>query len=306
MGDDYLRKYEFEVRVRLLGNLNRMITVNNLSFTYPGATSPTLKDLNFEISEGEIFGFLGPSGAGKTTAQKILYKILHGFEGDIFVQGKSLTSLGKEYQNMIGVGFELPNHYLKLTAKENMDLFGAFYPKEKLLKQEELFGMVGLEESLNKKVEAFSKGMKMRLNFIRAIMHDPDIIFFDEPTAGLDPVNARKIRQHILALKQQGKTIFITTHNMTSADELCDRVAFIADGELLVTESPASLKQKHGKEAVKVELKGGQEEEFPLAELGRNEAFISFLNQGELLRINIQEATLEEVFIQVTGKTLKV
>lgn len=282
-----------------------MIKVDNLSYTYPGAKSRTLKGLNFEISEGEIFGFLGPSGAGKTTAQKILYKILNGFEGDISIQGKSLTEWGKEYQEMIGVGFELPNHYLKLTAKENMDLFAAFYPQEKLLKLEDLFEMVGLSDSLNKKVEAYSKGMKMRLNFIRAIMHDPDIIFFDEPTAGLDPVNARKIREHILALKQRGKTIFITTHNMTSADELCDRVAFIADGELLVTASPASLKHKHGREVVKVELKSGQSEEFPVTDLGHNEAFLSFLNQGELLRINTLEATLEEVFIQVTGKTLK-
>lgn len=282
-----------------------MISVHNLSFTYPGASSPTLKKLNFEISEGEIFGFLGPSGAGKTTAQKILYKILHGFEGKITIQGKPLTSWGKAYQEMIGVGFELPNHYLKLTAKENLDLFSAFYPNKKLLNQDELFEMVGLEDSINKKVEAFSKGMKMRLNFIRAIMHDPDIIFFDEPTAGLDPVNARKIREQILSLKQQGKTIFITTHNMTSADELCDRVAFIADGELLVTESPASLKHKHGREVVRVELKNEQTEEFPLENLGQNEVFINFLNQGELLRITTLEATLEEVFIQVTGKALK-
>lgn len=282
-----------------------MIQVKNLAFTYPGAQAPTLKGLHFEISEGEIFGFLGPSGAGKTTTQKILYKILHGFEGEVSIQGKPLTAWGKEYQEMIGVGFELPNHYLKLTAKENMDLFAAFYPKEKLLNLEELFEMVGLGDSINKKVEAYSKGMKMRLNFIRAIMHDPDILFFDEPTAGLDPVNARKIREHILALRQQGKTIFITTHNMTSADELCDRVAFIADGELLVTESPATLKHQHGREVVKVDLKNGQTEEFPVADLGQNEAFLSFLKQGELLRINTLEATLDEVFIQVTGKTLK-
>jgi fluoroquinolone transport system ATP-binding protein len=282
-----------------------MIQAKNLSFTYPGAQAPTLKGIHFEISEGEIFGFLGPSGAGKTTAQKILYKILHGFEGEISIKGKPLTAWGKEYQEMIGVGFELPNHYLKLTAKENMDLFAAFYPKEKLLNLEELFEMVGLGDSINKKVEAYSKGMKMRLNFIRAIMHDPDILFFDEPTAGLDPVNARKIREHILALRQQGKTIFITTHNMTSADELCDRVAFIADGELLVTESPATLKHKHGREVVKVELKNGQTKEFSVSNLGQNEAFLSFLKQGELLRINTLEATLEEVFIQVTGKALK-
>jgi len=168
-----------------------MIQARKLTYTYPGANSPTIKDINFDIEEGEIFGFLGPSGSGKTTTQKILYKILHGYQGEINIQNKPLESWGKAYQEIIGVGFELPNHYLKLTAKENLELFAAFYPAEKRLKLEELFEMVGLEDSMHKKVEAYSKGMNMRLNYIRAIMHDPEIIFDDEPTAGLDPVTPR-------------------------------------------------------------------------------------------------------------------
>ena len=283
-----------------------MIKVSNLTYTYPSATSPTLKNLNFNIEEGEIFGFLGPSGAGKSTCQKVLYKIISGFSGEINIHGKGLKSWGREYFEQIGVGFELPNHYGKLSAKENLELFSAFYKKEKLLPFQPLLELVGLGQEADKPVDSFSKGMKMRLNFVRAIMHNPDILFFDEPTAGLDPGNAHILKRHIQNLKAQGKTIFITTHDMATADELCDRVSFIVEGEIVLTDKPAKLKLQHGNDLVKVELKNGASSDFPLEQLGVNPAFLQFIATEEILRIHTQEATLEEVFIQVTGKTLKV
>ena len=283
-----------------------MIKVKDLTYTYPGTNAPVLKNLDFEIKEGEIFGFLGPSGAGKSTTQKVLYKILHDYKGEILINNKALHLWGKDYFEEIGVGFEMPNHYLKLTGKENLELFASFYKKEKIQSIPDLFAMVGMEDSMNQKVEAYSKGMKMRLNFIRAIMHQPNIFFFDEPTEGLDPVNARKIREHIMYLKNQGKTIFITTHNMNTADELCDRVSFIVDGILQVTENPSLLKHQYGTNVVKVELKNKEIAEFPPENLGNNTDFLEFIKKDEVLRINTMEATLEEVFIQVTGKALKV
>ncbi len=282
-----------------------MIIVTNLTYTYPKSTETVLKNLNFEIEKGEIFGFLGPSGAGKSTTQKVLYKILNDFEGGISVIGKALNDWGNEYFEKIGVSFELPNHYLKLTAKENLELFASFYPQESIRNFDGLFEIVGLEESINQRVEEYSKGMKMRLNYIRAIMHDPDILFFDEPTAGLDPINAQKIKKHIVHLKNQGKTIFVTTHDMTTADEICDRVSFIVDGEIRLTDEPAFLKNKHGKHTVKVELENSQTAEFPVEDLGNNAKFLDFIKKGEILRINTQEATLEEVFIKVTGTQLQ-
>ena len=281
-----------------------MIKVKNLSYTYPKTNVVVLKNLSFEINEGEIFGFLGPSGAGKSTTQKILYKILGNYSGEISIQNKPLKDWGNEYFERIGVGFELPNHYLKLTARENLELFGSFYPTENLQNIDELAEIFGLADSLTKRVEAFSKGMKMRLNFIRAILHNPDILFFDEPTSGLDPINAQNIKRHIQKLKNQGKTIFVTTHDMTTADELCDRVSFIAEGEIRVTEKPSVLKNLHGKHAVKVELQNGSSAEFPVEALGNNPNFIEFIAKGEILRINTQEATLEEVFIKLTGTKL--
>jgi len=281
-----------------------MIQVENLEFQYPGNDSPTLKGLNFEIDKGEVFGFLGPSGAGKSTTQKVLYKILNGYHGSVWIDGRDLSGWDNTYFGKIGVGFELPNHYLKLTGKENMDLFASFYPDGRKQKVEELFEMVDLEDALDKPVEAYSKGMMMRLNFIRAIQHNPDILFLDEPTAGLDPVNAHKIKQHILDLKAAGKTIFITTHNMNTADEICDRVSFIVDGELKATDSPQKLKSQYGREAIRVELKDGQKQEFPLENLGENQAFLTFIKQAEVKHIQTLEASLEEVFIQITGKSL--
>ncbi len=283
-----------------------MIQVEDLQFQYPKSDKPTLKGLNFTINNGEIFGFLGPSGAGKSTTQKILYKILSDYKGSVFIEGKNITDWGSSYLEKVGVGFELPNHYLKLTGKENMDLFASFYKNNKIRNVTELFEMFDLQDAINKPVEAYSKGMKIRLNFIRAIQHNPDILFFDEPTSGLDPVNAQKIKQHILELKSQGKTIFITTHSMETADQLCDRVSFIVDGNLQATDTPTNLKNKYGKDAVKVKLQNGNTEEFLLNDLGKNTAFLNFIKQDEVRKIHTLEATLEEVFIKITGKTLGV
>lgn len=281
-----------------------MIKVADLSYTYPKSKEPVLKNLSFEISRGEIFGFLGPSGAGKSTTQKVLYKILNDYSGEVSIDDKHLQNWGNGYFEKIGVGFELPNHYLKLTARENLTLFVSFYPSRHLQNFDALFETFGLKDDADKRVEQYSKGMKMRLNFIRAIMHDPDILFLDEPTAGLDPVNAQKIKRHIIKLKNDGKTIFVTTHDMATADELCDRVSFIVDGEIRLTESPSVLKNKYGKQTVKVDMQDGQTAEFPIEALGNNPKFLEFISGGEILRINTQEATLEEVFIKVTGTKL--
>ena len=283
-----------------------MIQVKDLKFQYQGSDSLTLKGLNFDIKEGEIFGFLGPSGAGKSTVQKILYKILSDYSGEVKIQNKDLHKWNKDYLEKIGVGFELPNHYQKLTGKENLDLFVSFYQNKADRDLNKLFEQVDLLDAINKPVEAYSKGMKMRLNFIRAIQHNPDILYLDEPTSGLDPVNAQKIKELILDQKVKGKTIFITTHSMHTADELCDRVAFIVDGEIRIIDSPQNLKMQYGKEAVNVNLKTGEVKEFPLKELGVNTDFLQFIKQSEINRIHTMEATLDEVFINVTGKSLGV
>ena len=282
-----------------------MITVENLSYTYKKSKEPALSDLNFGVEGGEIFGFLGPSGAGKSTAQKIMIGLLGEFTGNIAVAGKNIKEWDYSYYDKIGVCFELPNHYLKLSALENLDYFSTFYnvPTKNPI---ELLEMVGLKNDANKRVEEFSKGMKMRLNFVRSLLHDPEILFLDEPTSGLDPVNARNIKNIILDQKQKGKTIFLTTHNMHDADELCDRVAFIAGGKISIIDSPKQLKINNGKRVVKVEyLKGVPEQkEFDMDNIGNNTGFLDIIKHNHLISIHSEEASLDDVFIEITGTSL--
>lgn len=282
-----------------------MIEIKNLSYTYPHQKQPVVKNISFEVAKGEIFGFLGPSGAGKSTTQKILIRLLHGYRGSATIDGCELTKLRQDYYNRIGVGFELPNHYPRLTALENLRFFASFYEKPcaNLL---ELLDNVSLKAYANKPTAQFSKGMKMRLNFIRTLLHDPEIIFLDEPTSGLDPVNARIIKNIILNLKQQGKTIFLTTHNMHDADELCDRVAFITDGVISMIDSPKALKLQHGSRKLKIEYGQNQvvNEEFDLDELAGNHGFLNIINQEKIHAMHTTEASLEDVFIKTTGQSL--
>ncbi len=216
-----------------------MITVENLSFTYHKAVKPALKGLHFEIAHGEIFGFLGPSGAGKSTMQKILIGLLKDFQGQVSVFGKDLKDWQSDYYERVGVSFEFPNHYLKLTALENLRYFAALYGNA-TKEPRRLLERVGLGEDGDKPVAQFSKGMKNRLNVARALLHDPELLFLDEPTTGLDPVNARLIKELIEEQRSAGKTVFLTTHNMTVADELCDRVGFIVDGEVRLIDAAYS------------------------------------------------------------------
>ncbi|MGB3779638.1 MAG: ABC transporter ATP-binding protein [Tunicatimonas sp.] len=281
-----------------------MIHVDQLRYRYPGTEQETLRGISFAIAPGEIFGFLGPSGSGKSTTQKILYKLLSGYTGAVRIKDRALPQWDRDFYRTVGVGFELPNHYLKLTALENLRFFASFYAR-RYASLPELLALVGLENDADKRVSSFSKGMKMRLNFIRSFMHDPDILFLDEPAAGLDPVNARVVKDIILKLRAEGKTIFITTHSMFDADALCDRVALIINGEIKALDTPAALKLRYGQHRVRVQLTGQNDaQEFPLDQLGHNDAFLSLIHDNEVETIHSEEATLEDVFIQVTGQSL--
>lgn len=283
-----------------------MIKVKDLSFTYPGNNEPTLKGLNFDINQGEIFGFLGPSGAGKTTTQKILIGILKNYSGHVTVMQKELAALNSDYYESIGVAFEIPNLFTKFTALENLNFFRKLYrgATESPVK---LLELVGLEKDAGTRVAEFSKGMKMRLNFCRALMNQPELIFLDEPTAGLDPVNVKKVKDIILAKKAAGKTICITTHDMHIADVLCDRVAFIVDGQIALINSPRNLKIQHGQRIVRLEYQDNgaiQFADFNLDELKTSAEFQEILRSKYIETIHTQEATLEDIFIKTTGRSL--
>jgi fluoroquinolone transport system ATP-binding protein len=282
------------------------IAVRDLSFTYPGAARHAVSDLDFSVGEGEVVGFLGPNGAGKSTTQKILIGLLRGYSGRVTVLGRPLPDWGADYYERIGVSFERPNHFLKLTAAENLGYFRSLYSGD----TEDVFtalDLVGLGGDADRRVAHFSKGMQVRLNVARALINRPRLLFLDEPTAGLDPVNADVVRGLVRRLRDAGTTVFLTTHDMALADSVCDRVAFLVDARIALIDSPRALKLRHGVRAVRAEYgSDGRTEraEFPLPGIADNPAFLGLLRRDDLQTLHTQETTLEAIFIEVTGRGL--
>ncbi len=279
-----------------------MFKVSDLVFRYPGNKEDTIKGISFEFDKGEIFGFLGPSGMGKSTTQKLLIRILKNYSGEILYKGKNLKEYDKTIFNDIGVGFEMPVLFSKLTAMENLKFYRDLYPNGAKIRP--ILERLGLWEDRNKRVASFSKGMKTRLNFARALINDPKILFLDEPTSGLDPANARIVKDMISEFRHNGGTVFLTTHMMHDVDELCDRVAFIAEGEIREISTPKDLKLSYGKREIKIEYKDNEKiskEVFDMETLKGNDNFFNILKNKELITIHSGETTLDEIFIKVTG-----
>jgi fluoroquinolone transport system ATP-binding protein len=280
-----------------------VITVEDLRFRYPSAAAPVLEGLSFSIAKGEVYGLLGPSGAGKSTTQRILMGLLRGFSGRAELFGQPVESFGRGLYERIGVSFELPALYLRLTALENLRLFAALYDKP-MREPLEVLAEVDLGDAAGQRVEQFSKGMKMRLNLARALLHDPDLLFLDEPTTGQDPARARVTRELIRRLRERGKTIFLTTHNMAEAEEICDRVGFLARGRIPVTGTPEELKRRYGQRLLEVSIGTGPDARrvrFEMEGIGANAAFLELLASGEVTALHTLEASLDEVFIRATG-----
>lgn len=284
-----------------------MLIVKDLYFSYTYDENYAVKGINFEIEKGEIFGFLGPNGAGKSTTQKILIGILPMQKGEASIAGIDVRKPTEKLFNLIGVSFEQPNVYKKLTGFENLE----FYRKMFSVETEDpmkLLRMVGLEDAANKRAGNYSKGMMQRLVFARSLINKPKMWFLDEPTAGLDPTTANEIKEIIKKKKKEGVTIFLTTHNMHIADELCDRVAFINEGEIVLIDSPRNLKLKYGEKLVKVEYRENGElrrESLSMIDDKDKEKLNKLINEGKIETMHSQEATLEEIFIKVTGRGLK-
>jgi fluoroquinolone transport system ATP-binding protein len=283
-----------------------IIDVHGLAYTYQGADGPALRGLTFQVSPGEIFGFLGPSGAGKSTTQRILSGLLRDFEGQATVLGRDLRHWQADDYEQIGVSFESPNHFARLTARENLAYFAALYQRA-IHDPLRLLALVGLEDAADTQVGHLSKGMKNRLTLARALLHDPPLLFLDEPTAGLDPANVQRIMSLIRKQQAGGKTIFLTTHDMGVAAALCHRVAFLVDGEIKLIASPRELELRYGRPTVRVDYRDNgliNSREFQLAGLGHNDAFLSLLRNQSVETMHTQEATLDEIFVEVTGREL--
>lgn len=283
------------------------IEVTDLRYTYPGARRPAVDGLTFTVGTGEIVGLLGPSGAGKSTTQRVLTGLVTRFDGAVTVLGRPVTLWGRALYERIGVGFELPNHFTKLTALENLRFFAALQPRPR--DPQELLAALGLADAAHDRVASYSKGMAMRLNLARALLGDPELLFLDEPTSGLDPVYARRVMDLVARERERGCTVVLTTHDMTVADQLCDRVAFVVDGRLAALDSPLGLKLAAGRRRVRLGVRDRtgvlRDEMFGLDGLADDRRFLDLLRSGRVETIHSTEPTLADVFATLTGRDLR-
>ncbi len=283
-----------------------IVTIHGLSYAYPDTAQRVLCGLDFAIEEGEVFGFLGPNGSGKSTTQKLLTRILHGYAGRVEIFGRDLATQGPDYHQRIGVSFEIPNLYGKLTAEENLDFYASFFDGA-CERSADLLAELDLPSNDPRRVDQYSKGMKMRVVLARSLVNRPELWFLDEPTSGQDPEHAKKIRELIRSRAAAGTTVFLTTHDMTLADDLCDRIALLADGDIAAIGNPEELKLAQATGVVRVEVReenGLAPHDFPLADDVGKRAFLDFVARNDVVTIHTQEPSLEDVFLQITGKGL--
>ena len=272
-----------------------MITVEKITKRFGNKTA--LNQIQFNVDKGEIFGFLGPSGAGKTTLISILTGQLKADEGTTQLLGKDTKDLAPEDLARIGLVGDSSGYYEKLSLEKNLIVYAKIYglPNNRV---DEVLEQVGLLESKKTIAEKLSTGMRQRMFLARALLNRPELLFLDEPTSGLDPMTSKKIHRLLEELKAAGTTIFLTTHDMVEATELCDRISLLNQGDLVEIGTPRDIIQKYNKEKrVKVTFIDHSEQVMAFEDLKDQD-----MTQVEL--IHSMEPTLEDIFIQLTGEKL--
>ena len=272
-----------------------MITVEKITKRFGNKTA--LNQIQFNVDKGEIFGFLGPSGAGKTTLINILTGQLKADEGTTQLLGKDTKNLTPEDLTRIGLVGDSSGYYEKLSLEKNLIVYAKIYglPNSRV---DEVLEQVGLLESKKTIAEKLSTGMRQRMFLARALLNRPELLFLDEPTSGLDPMTSKKIHRLLEELKAAGTTIFLTTHDMVEATELCDRISLLNQGDLVEIGTPRDIIQKYNKEKrVKVTFVDHSVQVMAFEDLKDQD-----MTKVEL--IHSMEPTLEDIFIQLTGEKL--
>ncbi len=292
-----------------------------------------LNGVNLSIQNGELFGLLGPNGAGKTTITRILSTILLPTSGNARVFDLDVVKSAGQIRPRIGLVFGGERGlYWRLSGWDNLQYFADLYKMQPEISKKripELLELVGMTDRANERIETYSRGMKQRLHIARGLLHDPEVLFLDEPTMGLDPVAARDMRAVILGLKQAGKTIFLTSHYMFEVDALCDRVAVIHQGKILTEGTPASLKdlvadlevvelecygvpaeliarlREHPRvESVEIEMRDQTQVLQIQAPAGAElvQEFLGILQGVQVRKVITRQPTLEDAYIKLVGK----
>ena len=274
-----------------------MIRVENVSKSF--GSKKALHQISFEIKEGEIFGFLGPSGSGKTTMINVLTGQLAADQGKTVLLGKNSQDLTSNDLEQIGIVSDGSGFYEKISLYKNLLIYAKLYGL-KSDRVNQVLQQVGLADAKDIIAEKLSTGMKQRMFLARALLNAPKILFLDEPTSGLDPTTSKMIHTLLQELKQAGTTIFLTTHDMSEATLLCDRLSLLNKGNLIEYGSPQDIIQKyHVDKKVRVVYNDGREQIVPFEELPH-------LDTTDLMVVHSCEPTLEEIFIRLTGEKLDV
>jgi ABC-2 type transport system ATP-binding protein len=278
-----------------------IIEVEHLSKHYGEVRA--VDDVSFEVAEGEILGFLGHNGAGKTTTVRMLTARARPTGGRARIAGHDIVRDRERFKPLINLVFEEQNLYERLTGRENLRLFASLYgaPASRV---DELMERVGLSTAADRRVKTYSSGMKQRLLVARGLVNRPRVLFLDEPTKGLDPSSAREVRAIVRERAEAGSTVFLTTHYMEEADELCDRVAFLAAGRIVALDRPRELKLRYGERTVTVLLDDRTEHLVRLDDLEDAARLERWMTAGEVLTVHSNEGSLEDVFVNVAGRRL--
>ena len=280
-----------------------LLQLSHISKRYHMETA--LKDINITLHKGEILGFLGPSGAGKTTTIKIITGQLRQTSGEGKILGVDTTNIDDSIYEKIGVVSDNSGIYEKMTVWQNLSMFAKIWrvPNKRV---EETLRQVGLLEHKKKQAGKLAKGQGQRLVLARAVLHKPRILFLDEPTSGLDPSTAVAIHKMLLDLKEEGMSIFLTTHNMEEAAKLCDNVALLYQGKIVEFGPPQEICLKYNKKK-RYQVLLNSKKEVVLEQSQENAAKISeWMANDEIQRLHSCEPTLESVFLQVTGSALNI
>ncbi|SET00589.1 ABC-2 type transport system ATP-binding protein [Oceanobacillus limi] len=281
--------------------MENVIEVNKLEKVY--GTQTALADVNFQVKKGETFGFLGPSGSGKTTTIKILTGQLRPTSGDAQVFGHSNSALNHQsYRQRIGVLTDNSGLYQRLSIYDNLKLYCDLYhvPVQRI---GEVLQLVNLTDEKKKLVSKLSKGMLQRVLLARTLLHEPDLLFLDEPTSALDPANSKQIHEGLRRLNENGTTVFLTTHDMSEAETLCDRVAFLHKGKIKLLDEPKNLRRKYSDSTITLELKDGREIVLPGGSEGADVVY-QYLSTNQVVSIHSNEPTLGDIFVDITGREL--
>lgn len=262
-----------------------------------------LEDVGFNVRKGETFGLLGPSGSGKTTTIKILTGQLAPTSGEAHVFHVPVSDLNKGiYRKRFGVLTDNSGLYNRLSIYDNLKLYCQLYDLP-LKRISEVLNMVNLENEKAKVVTKLSKGMIQRVTLARAFLHEPELLFLDEPTSALDPANSKHIYNGLRSLNDKGTTIFLTTHDMSEAELLCDRVAFLHKGKIQLLDQPKALRRQFSDSSIRIELKDGRE----ILVAGGSESaseIYNYMTSDQVASIHSNEPTLGDIFVEVTGREL--